>query len=139
MSRRPVLVIDDDSEWCARICRFLEGHGFEVVTATDGAAALELLPTIGRPTAVLLDIASPGTDGPAFCQKFRELSEYFDVPLFLVTAASPADVFAKRVGINGYLRKSVALEYLPFVLNGLPPGAPQGQGSEDPQDPGVAA
>lgn len=137
MSRRPVLVIDDDSAWCERICRFLEGHGFEVVTAANGSVALELLPAIGQPTAVLLDIASPGTDGPAFCQSFRQLPAYYDVPLFLVTAASPADVFAKRVGVNGYLRKSVALDYLPFLLNELPPGTPQG--SADPQDPGVAA
>jgi len=125
MSVGPVLLIDHDREWCDQVSRFLGSNGYEVVSEGDSSAALAKLPEIPKPSAVLLDIAAEGAEGRAFCRAFREMPAFHDVPLFLVTAASAADVYEKRVGINGYLRKTVALEYLLVLLNGLPSNPPR--------------
>ena len=45
-------------------------RGYEVVTATDGVAALELVES-EEPDLVLLDVMMPGMDGYEVCRRLR--------------------------------------------------------------------
>ena len=112
MSARPVLLIDNDSEWCERVCRFLAPHGINVLVAHDEAAALKGLAEI-RPSAILVE---PTSLDPAFRDLLTKLPELKDVPAFVVSAAPARAVYDKRAGISGYVRKAVALEHLMFLL-----------------------
>jgi hypothetical protein len=58
MTARPVWLIDDDDEWCARVCRLLAPHGIPVVSMGTLAAGLSRVDEIGRPAAVVMDAAS---------------------------------------------------------------------------------
>ena len=59
LNRPIVLVIDDDSEFCASIRDVLDEWGFRVSTASDEASASQLLSS-RRPQVVILDVVLGG-------------------------------------------------------------------------------
>ena len=80
-----VLVVEDDPDARTLFRDFLEDAGLEVVTAENGADALQV---IGResPDAIVLDLMMPVMDGLTFLEKLRERSEYVGIPVIVVTA-----------------------------------------------------
>ena len=80
----PVLIVDDDDDILDVERRILGEHGFRVVSASDGAAALRALDD-EVPSVIVLDIQMPGLDGPSFARNLRERLRH--VPLVVVTAA----------------------------------------------------
>jgi CheY-like chemotaxis protein len=64
-TRPPVLVVDDDEAVRQTVCRLLEGAGYPVFQASDGATALDLLRTSDRPLVVLLEYVMPRLTGYA--------------------------------------------------------------------------
>ena len=57
-----ILVVDDVPENVRLLEAVLEPHGYDVVSATDGHAALELAES-AKPDLVLLDVMMPQPDG----------------------------------------------------------------------------
>jgi CheY-like chemotaxis protein len=89
-----VLVVEDDDGIRHAVAEGLELEGYEVLTATNGAEALERV-RAGRPDAVVLDLMLPVMDGWAFldaCQR-EELCNGTPV---LVVSAYPA----RREGLH---------------------------------------
>ncbi|MBX6390599.1 MAG: response regulator [Frankia sp.] len=76
-----LLVVEDDDRVAAALAGTLRRHGFEVVRARTGLAALDLLGT--RPDLVLLDLRLPDQDGFEICARMRALS---NIPIIMVTA-----------------------------------------------------
>ena len=68
--RAKILVVDDVPENVRLLEAVLAPRGYEVVTATDGPAALDLVET-ERPDLILLDVMMPGLDGYAVCSHLR--------------------------------------------------------------------
>lgn len=95
-----VLVVDDEPLLLRAYRRMLEGHGFEVHTAADGAAAVAMLAG-KRFEAILSDISMPGMDGLALLREVRKRD--LDVPVVLMTG-SPALETAMAALDNGALR-----------------------------------
>jgi two-component system, cell cycle sensor histidine kinase and response regulator CckA len=64
-ARPTVLVVDDEDTLRVAIQRLLESHGFQVITAPNGAAALQLLEDDASPkvSLVLTDLRMPVMDG----------------------------------------------------------------------------
>jgi two-component system response regulator MprA len=81
MSTR-VLLVDDDSKITSLLQRGLAYEGFEVYTAPDGEAGLEMAQT-HLPHVVLLDIAMPGPDGFEVCRRLRLQN---DAAIIMLTA-----------------------------------------------------
>jgi two-component system, chemotaxis family, chemotaxis protein CheY len=82
-----VLVIDDDDGIRESISTLLEDEGYDVVVASDGKEALEVLRLRGTPAVILLDLMMPVMDGAEF--RTRQLADatLADVPVVLITAA----------------------------------------------------
>lgn len=64
------LVVDDDYSTRVLLRKLLENEGFQVLTAADGDAALQLLRS-SRFDAILLDLLMPGVDGFAVVDELR--------------------------------------------------------------------
>jgi two-component system response regulator MprA len=113
-----VLVADDDPAVRGAVERALTLEGYDVVTAVDGAAALEQVRT-GSPDVVVLDIGMPVLDGLTVCRVVR--SEGNRVPILMLTArAGTADrVEGLDAGADDYLVKPFALEELLARLRAL--------------------
>ena len=81
------LVVDDEPQMTIIIEFALETQGFTVLTAHDGATALNLLRT-RTVDLVVLDVMMPAMDGLTLCGRIRARS---DVPVMLLTALSQHD------------------------------------------------
>ena len=85
-----VLLVEDDEATREMMRRNLEGQDWEVVEATNGREALDVLDEQGVPAVVLLDLMMPEMDGFDFLARVR-LGEYPYVPIVVVTAKELSD------------------------------------------------
>ena len=85
-----ILVVDDVRENVRLLEAVLEAHGYEVVSATDGHAALELAVST-KPDLVLLDVLMPQPDGYTVCGMLREQDETAVLPVIMLTASEGAE------------------------------------------------
>ena len=77
-----ILVVDDEALLVKGIRFNLQNDGYEVITASNGAEALDCTKEY-KPDLVILDIMMPVMDGLTACAHIREFS---DVPIILLTA-----------------------------------------------------
>ena len=82
-SNRKVLVIDDEPDTLELIKLVLESGGFEVIPASSGVEALNIIETV-RPKLVLLDIMMPDMDGWEVFRKIKEKDS--SIPIAILTA-----------------------------------------------------
>jgi CheY-like chemotaxis protein len=80
---RTVLVADDSPSIQNKAKGILTGEGLEVVTVSNGVAAIKKLPTI-KPSLVIADVAMPGRDGYEVCEFVKNSPELSFVPVVLV-------------------------------------------------------
>lgn len=85
-----ILVVDDVPENVRLLEAVLEAHGYGVVSATDGQAALELAVS-AKPDLVLLDVMMPQPDGYAVCRRLREQDETAVLPVIMLTASEGSE------------------------------------------------
>jgi len=98
-----VLVVDDDPKIQALVRAYLQREGLAVVTAGDGAVALEEIRK-SRPELVVLDLMLPGLDGMSVLRQLRQES---DVPVLILSArgSTPDRVYGITEGADDYLPK----------------------------------
>lgn len=105
-----VLVVDDEPAIVRALRANLEGHGFRVDVATDGAGALERVER-GRPDVVLLDLNLPSLDGFGVISAMRERGS---TPIIVLSArGSERDkVSALDLGADDFLTKPFGVDEL---------------------------
>src|ERR671918_735655 len=81
-----ILVVDDVPENVRLLEAVLVPRGYEVVIATDGRAALDLVET-EEPDLILLDVMMPGLDGYAVCSQLRANDDTAVLPVIMVTSS----------------------------------------------------
>ena len=92
----PKILIADDEAHVLRVASlWLERHGYDVVEAPDGAAALEILDRESV-DMIISDMNMPGVDGVELARIVRE-ERGIDVPLLLLTARCDQGELAARV------------------------------------------
>jgi DNA-binding response OmpR family regulator len=89
MSRKKILLVDDDLKNALFLKRFLEEESYEVTFAENGKIAWEVFPSI-QPDLVLLDINMPEMNGFELAQKIRECDRKV-VIFFLTDRTEKAD------------------------------------------------
>lgn len=101
-----VLVVEDSATQAAALAALLEDHGYEVVVARDGTAALGLVPT-ERFDLVLSDIVMPGMTGYEVCRRIKRDLGHPDLPVVLLTGLSdPMDIVrGLECGADNYITK----------------------------------
>src|SRR5215831_9435858 len=77
-----ILVVDDDDEARLTVQTLLEDDGYEVVAASNGREALEILRQGRRPRLVLLDLMMPEMNGWEFLEAVVER----DLTIIVVSA-----------------------------------------------------
>lgn len=115
-----VLVVDDMSDNLILISLSLQDLGYRVVTATNGADALNVA-KLAHPDLILMDIAMPQQDGLAATRRIREETELQSVPVVALTAFD-TDGFRQAAfdaGFNGYLTKPIDFDRLRNLIRKL--------------------
>jgi two-component system OmpR family response regulator len=105
-----VAVVDDDRMVREMLELGLAREGFEVATAADGQAAIDLVRRFD-PEVIILDIMMPKIDGIMVLPKLREISH---VPILMLTAKGDLEdkVRSLGAGADDYLVKPFVFEEL---------------------------
>jgi diguanylate cyclase (GGDEF)-like protein len=108
-----VLIVDDDSSALRLLQHHLTSGGYEVVTATNGREAMEVLHREG-PQIVITDWMMPEMDGLALCRAIRESECTGFVYVIMVTAHrdKAQTIEALEAGADEFLCKPVHREEL---------------------------
>ena len=98
-----ILIVDDEETVRKLLKRTLEEGGYDVVTAANGAEALEKLSQFNV-SLVLLDIKMPGLDGFQVLDRIRQLS---DIPVIMLSAIKEVPTIrdSLALGADDYIRK----------------------------------
>lgn len=83
-STKTILVVDYDTETLHALERQLTEHGYRVVTATDGEAALATVATI-RPDLLVTSLILPKLDGRQLCEQLRLDERLHQLPCIIIS------------------------------------------------------
>lgn len=110
---RTILVADDSGAIQKKASGILAGEGLQVVTVSNGVAAIKKLPAL-KPLLVLADVSMPGKDGYEVCEFVKTNPELSHIPvLLLVSDMEPYDEQrGARVRANGMVQKPFEPEAL---------------------------
>ena len=102
-----ILVAEDDPVSGRVLEVFLKKRGFEVLTASNGTEALEILEKEDGPRLAILDWMMPGLEGVQVCQRVRERNSQAYVYLLLLSAKIQKEDFLRGLdsGADDYLTK----------------------------------
>ena len=116
VSASKILIIDDDLAMLRLVDLIAAENGYEVVSATTGAAGLRLaLET--EPDLVLLDLVLPDMSGVEVCRRLRSAGVKVTV-LMISCLHDPEDVVVGlEVGADDYLRKPFEVRELVARIN----------------------
>ena len=98
-----ILLVDDDPAMRRLPSVLLKREGFEILEASDGTEALEILKT-ETPDLILLDIMMPDMDGFEVCEAIRENPRTADIPVIMLSAVSD-QVRDSTIRVDDYLTK----------------------------------
>ncbi|HXS15811.1 MAG TPA: adenylate/guanylate cyclase domain-containing protein [Polyangiaceae bacterium] len=101
-----ILVVDDAPENIQAISAILRAQGYQVLAATDGARALEVLKKL-RPDLLLLDVIMPELDGFEVCKRLKATPEFAEIPVIFLTGKSETEDVVRgfEVGAVDYVTK----------------------------------
>lgn len=103
MTRRTILVVDDEPEITDIVRRYLEQDGYRVVSAADGRSALTAFHR-EKPSLILLDLMLPEIDGWEVARQIRAAGT---TPLIMLTARSEEidRLLGLGLGADDYITK----------------------------------
>jgi DNA-binding response OmpR family regulator len=107
MTNHPVaLVIEDSRTQAIAIVAALKEQGFEVFTAEDGVAGLEVAFKL-HPVLIILDVHLPEMNGYQVCRRLKRNPETASTPVIMLTAvdSSAATLAGIDAGADDYITK----------------------------------
>jgi CheY-like chemotaxis protein len=106
-----VLVVEDHLDMREMLALMLEGEGYAVDVASNGAEALERLQA-ACPSVILLDLMMPVMNGDEFRRRQLADARYAHVPVICMTAAHDGKARAARLCVDRFFQKPVDFEEL---------------------------
>lgn len=103
-----VLLVDDVDLFLELERSYLEGCGYDLITASSGEEALSRLDKVA-PDILLLDFYMPGINGDDVCRTIRRNPRWHKLPVLMVTAAGKVEEIQRclAAGCDDYITKPV--------------------------------
>ena len=111
-----VLLVDDEEEFVECLAQRLEFREFDVITALNGADALERLEH-EEVDLVILDLQMPDVDGLAVLRKIKELKPLIEVIMLTGHATVETAIEGMKLGAFDFLIKPTETEELVEKIN----------------------
>jgi DNA-binding response OmpR family regulator len=99
-----VLVVEDEEALAVGLRDDLTMEGYEVVMASDGAAAARLA-TADAFDAIVLDVMLPGRDGFDVCREIRRAGKRTPIILLTAKAQESDKILGLEIGADDYVTK----------------------------------
>ena len=115
LQENTILVVDDDQDLVKGIKLGLEMEGYQVLTASDGQEALEVMAQI-PPDLILADVMMPRLDGYSFFERIRQHPRWKAIPFIFISAKGRQEDIrlGRELGSEDYITK-------PFEIRDLAP------------------
>jgi len=120
MMQATILIVEDEEDIAALIAHHMQGAGFNVMVAYNGAAAFKEIEK-QLPDLVLLDLMLPDIDGTEVCKALRQRQATKDIPIIMVTAkAEEVDrIVGLELGADDYVVKPFNTRELVLRVKGI--------------------
>jgi two-component system alkaline phosphatase synthesis response regulator PhoP len=107
-----ILVVDDDKDIVDLVKYNLQKEGFNVITARNGAAALEQ--AAGKPDLIILDVMMPELNGWEVVKRLKANAKTSAIPIVFLTAKGSEvdEVLGLELGADDYLVKPISIPKL---------------------------
>ncbi len=108
-----ILAVDDSPTYLQAVASQLRDDGYDVVLASSGEEALELL-AIQPVSCILLDLVMPGMSGHETCRRIKSDPALRDIPLVILTAREEQQAMIDGInaGADDYIPKSTDFDVL---------------------------
>ena len=112
MTKR-ILLVDDEPYIVLTVSTRLKGNGYEVITAEDGQAGLDMARK-EKPDLIILDLMLPKIDGFKVCGLLKRDIRYSKIPVVIFTAKAQEEDqrLGQEMGADAYLIKPFKAEVL---------------------------
>jgi twitching motility two-component system response regulator PilG len=106
MSKKKVLIVEDEEHLLELESLLLSTNGYEVKGALDGPSALKLVASM-KPDLILLDIMLPVMDGYEVCRQIKAKDATRHIPVVMLSAKKSKEDIVKgeQAGADWYLTK----------------------------------
>ena len=104
-NRERILLVEDDRDTLAGLFTLLTQAGYSVLTAENGAQAVDLLSHGIHPRLIVLDLMLPRVSGQEVLKHLREDLSLRHIPVIVVTALNPQE--ARTFGADVVLQKPI--------------------------------
>ena len=106
MANSKILVVEDSPTYLRKIADFLQGLGYEVITAIDGEEALEKA-VRENPSLIVLDVILPKKNGFQVCRQLKTSPATQNIKILMMTSKSQdSDRFwGIKQGADDYMTK----------------------------------
>ena len=111
---RKVLVVDDDIRNIFALNSLLERHNMQVISATNGQEAINLVEATQDLSLVLMDVMMPEMDGYETMRRIRDKPQFRMLPIIALTAKAMKGDREKclEAGASDYVAKPVNTDQL---------------------------
>jgi CheY-like chemotaxis protein len=111
---RKILIVDDDARNIFALTSLLENQDMEVIPATNGRDAIEIVKATDDLGIVLMDIMMPEMDGYETIKEIRKMPEFRTLPILALTARAMKGDREKCLdaGASDYIAKPVNTDQL---------------------------
>jgi CheY-like chemotaxis protein len=115
---RKVLIVDDDARNIFALSTVLENQEMDVLSATNGRQAIEIIENTGNLSMVLMDIMMPEMDGYQTMREIRNKPQFRALPILALTAKAMKGDREKclEAGASDYIAKPVNTDQLLSLL-----------------------
>lgn len=121
MPAKRILLVDDEPDLLKAMRIRLASWGYDVLTATNGKDAIQLVKK-EMPDAVILDIIMPEMDGVETLKRIRRFNKTIPVLMFTAYTTKERLTISDKLGISGFIPKASeyidASEAIRIVLQG---------------------
>ena len=119
MSKKRILIIDDDSRNIFALTATLRSRAFECLSCLSAEEALMLLKSDTPVDAVLIDMMMPEMDGYEAIPLIKKIPSRTGIPVISVTAQAMVGDREKclEAGADGYISKPIDVDKLLLLLS----------------------
>jgi DNA-binding response OmpR family regulator len=104
MAKTRLMIVDDEVDLLAELKPLMERCGYQVISAINGAQALELIAS-EKPDLIVLDMLMPRLDGRDVLRRLRQAGNWTPVILLTKVNTPVERVMSLQEGADDYLNK----------------------------------
>jgi two-component system chemotaxis response regulator CheY len=102
-----IMIVDDSESLRIQLKKIIESKGHTVCEGHDGKHGLDVLKQNLDAKLIICDVNMPNMDGITMCTKVKEDASLANIPIFMLTTESSAELKekGKKVGVKAWVTK----------------------------------